>query len=232
MAITLYEDKLSELTKAEMDTNFKDLRDSVDVIFPKENTNGIRIDNSNPDFGWHDLIGDLHVYGEVGDASRTMYRGGIKSLQFDLSDSAYVDFHIPHDYLMGSAIYIHVHWSHNSPLVTGGSTTWAFEMMYAKGHNQSAFEVPVIASVIQPTSNTQYQHMIAETIASVPSGSGVALDTSSIEPDGIIQCRVYLDSNDITVSSGLVPMPFAHFVDIHYQSTGIATKNKSPDFWV
>lgn len=231
MAITIRDIKGSPLTHAELDQNFIDLRDGVNLMVPKTQGKGLKVDSEGtPSFGWHDLLGTVQVYGDAGDAVRATYRGGIKALQFAESKSAFVDFHMPHDYVMGSDIYIHVHWSTISTTVTGGSTTWAFEMMYAKGHDQGAFAAPVTASAVQSASTTQYQHMIAEVKASVVGGSGVALDTDDLEPDGVIQCRVYLDSNDIT-DSVTVPDPFIHYVDIHYQSTGIPTKQRAPDFW-
>jgi hypothetical protein len=73
--------------------------------------------------------------------------------------------------------------------------------------------------------------MIAGTTLSVSGGASDELDTDILEPDGLILCRFYLDSNDITVSGGGVPDPFIHFVDIHYQSTGLPTKQRAPDFW-
>lgn len=231
MAIVTRAGKGTPLTHTELDQNFIDLRDGVDLMVPKDSLKGIKVDSEGtPDWGWHDLLGTVQVYGDAGDASRATYRGGIKALQFAESEQAYVDFHMPHDYVPGSQLFIHIHWSHVSTLVTGGSTTWGFELMYSKGHNQAAFAAPITASVNQDASTTQYQHMIAEVACSVTGGSGVALDTDDLEVDGIIQCRVYLDSNDIT-SSGAVPDPFVHFVDIHYQSTGVPTKNKAPDFW-
>lgn len=231
MAIITRESKGAALTHSEMDNNIVELRDIPNgKVYPKESGTGIKIDTASPDYGWHDLIGNLHVYNEVGDATRTVYRGGIKALQFVENESAYIDFHIPHDYAVGTPIYIHAHWSHNSTLVTGGSCTFGFELMYAKGHDQDVFNTPVNVSVVQNASTQQYRHMVAETMASDNGGSAVSLDTNLLEVDGIFQCRVYLDSNDIT-SSGAVPNPFIHSVDIHYQSTGLATKNKAPNFY-
>lgn len=233
MAIVTRSGKGSQLTHAELDNNFVELRDGTNLAVPKtKNATGIKIGPvTNQTYGWHDLTGQLQVYGDVGDASRLVYRGGIKALEFNEGESAYVDFHMPHDYLPGSDIFIHVHWSHTSTLVTGGSATWGFEVMYAKGHNQAAFHAPVLISVVQNASTTQYQHMIAETVGSTAGGSLVLLDTNDLEVDGVMQCRLYLDSNDLTVSSGPQPNLFAHFVDIHYQSTNVATKNRAPDFW-
>jgi hypothetical protein len=232
MAITLRNVKGSELTHAEMDTNFTDLRDGVNLMVPKTMGKGLKIGpNGSETFGWHDLTGTLSTYGLPGEASRQLYRGGIHAIQCAEGEHAHVDFHMPHDYVMGTDVYIHVHWSHTGTLVTGGSLTWGFELMYAKGHDQAAFPEPITVSVVQNASTTQYQHMIAEGLASTPGGSPVLLDTSLLEVDGLIQCRVYLDSNDMTVSGGLVPDPFIHMVDIHYQSTGTPTKNRAPNFW-
>jgi hypothetical protein len=78
---------------------------------------------------------------------------------------------------------------------------------------------------------TQYMHMVCEAPASIPGGSANLLDTDDIEVDGMVFGRVYLVANNITVSGGAVPDVFLHQVDIHYQSTNVATKQRSPDFW-
>lgn len=234
MTITIRSEKGSELTHAEMDENFTDLRDRPNgMTFPSDKTLGIKIDLVTPEFGWHDIVGHLFVEHAVGiPADFAIYRGGIRAFQFPIEGTeVFVDFHIPHDYVHGTPIYIHVHWSHNSTLVTSGSVTWAFEIMYSKGHNQAPFGVPVIISVIDAVNTTQYQHQIAENVASTSGGSAVLLDTNELEVDGVIQCRLYLDSNDIVTSDASAVHPYAHFVDIHYQSTGLPTKNRAPDFW-
>lgn len=229
MAIVTRSVKGSALTHSELDNNFVELRDGTNSLVPKTKGKGIKMGPFGSDtFGWHDLLGNVQVYGQAGEATRTAYRGGIKALQFSEGDSAYIDFHLPHDYVPGTDIFIHVHWSHASSLITSGSVTWGFELMYAKGHDQASFPAPVIVTVAQNASTVQYRHMVAEGLASTPGGSGVLLNTSDLEVDGLIQCRVYLDSNDMV---GETVEPFMHTVDIHYQSTNVATKNRAPDFW-
>lgn len=234
MAITLRSIKGAPLTQAEMDTNFDELDKKPNgQVYPKTSGIGIQIDNAAPDWGWHDLRG--HVWTDDQDANRAMaatYRGNLKQLQFvPTTTDALCDFHLPHDYAMGTDIFIHVHWSHNATTVTGGTVTWGFELMYAKGHDQAAFGAPILVTVAQSASTTQYQHMIAETALSVAGGSANQFDTGILEVDGLVLGRIYLDSNDITVSGGGVPDPFMHFVDIHYKSSGLPTKQKTPDFW-
>lgn len=233
MAIVTRAGKGSQLTHAELDNNFTELEQIPEgKVFPKTVNKGIKVDTAAPDFGWHDLVGNLYTAGLGGSAaSYAIYRGGIQALQFDEGDEAKIDLHMPHDYAMGTPIYIHVHWSHASTVVTGGSCTWAFEVMYAKGHDQGVFEAPITASVVANASTTQYRHLVSETVLSDNGGSATTLDTNMLEPDGIIQIRAYLDSNDMTTSDLSVVAPFIHFVDIHYQSNGIPTKNKAPGFW-
>jgi hypothetical protein len=232
MTITTRADKGTALTHAELDENFTDLRDGANALMPNTKGKGIKLDPTAPAFGWHDIVGALHV--DEGSPNRAMfntYHSGIKARQFiEATSEAYIDFHMPHDYVPGTPIFIHAHWSHDSTTCTGGSCTWGFELMYAKGHNQAAFNEPLIVTVAQAVGIPQHQHMIAEALASTPGGSAVLLDEDELETDGIIQCRVFLDSNDMTDSVS-VQDPFVHFVDIHYQSTGLATKNKAPDFW-
>ena len=233
MTITTRAGKGSALTHNEMDTNFTDLRDGVGGrIWQKTQNAGDLIDPSSPDFGWIDIHAPLYFNSSGTPAVFSSYRGGISQWQFTetTADEAFCEFHIPHDYAMGTDIFFHVHWSHASTTVTGGSVTWAFEMSYSKGHDQAIFAAPKTVTIQQNASTTQYQHMIAEAAGTVSGGSGTQFDSAIMEPDGVFICRFYLDSNDIT-DSVTQPNPFVHFVDLHMQSTGIATKNKSPDFW-
>lgn len=234
MSIILRSEKGSALTHTEMDNNIVELRDGLNLMLPKDKTSGIKTDSlGTPSFAWHDLLGELSI-DPVFSPSNAVYQqfiGGIKAFQFTEGSDAYVRFHIPHDYLMGSDLFIHVHWMHNSTFVTGGSVTWVMESTYAKGHNLGAFTETKLISVVQAASPIQFQHLVAETSLSITGGSSVQLDSSLIEPDGIVLCRLYLDSNDITVSEGVKPDPFALFTDIHYQSTNIGTKQRIPDFW-
>jgi hypothetical protein len=235
MTITTRAGKGSELTHAELDTNFTDLRDGVGMTVPKAKTAGIGLGNfGDRTYAWHDLLGHLFVpdYSLGTAPSLQTYIGGIKEHLFAVNDEAQVRFHLPHDYYMGSHLHIHAHWSHNSSLVTGGSVTWGFELTYAKGHQQGAFSTPVVVTEQQNASTTQRFHMVCEAPISLDGGSANMLDTTLIEVDGMIFGRVYLVANNITVSSGPVPDVFLHEVDIHYQTTNVGTKRRSPDFWV
>lgn len=206
------------------DTNF--------IIFDKASGNGIKVDTTTPTFGWADLQGVVTNSKGATKATEATYRGGITEFQFSDGADAEIEYHIPHDYVKGTDIHLHVHWSHIGTLVTGGTLTFTIESSYAKGHNQAAFSAPVTGIFTGTASTTQYQHIVSETQYSASSPSGLQIDTDDLEPDGIILMRFEMTTNNITVSGGAVPDPFIHHIDVHYQTTGlIGTKDKAPDFY-
>lgn len=233
MAIITRAGKGAPLTETEMDTNLTDLRDGIGARTPNaQNTTGIKVGvEGNAAYGWADIHGTpLFNSADPQSPMLTAYRGGVTQPQFAENNQLMINFHLPHDYAMGTDLFMHVHWSHISATLTGGAVTWAFEVLYAKGFDQAPFTAPVIASLVGAANTTPYQHMVTETAISVAGGSATQLDTDQIEVDGVLFCRLYLDSNDLTDSVS-PPNPFVHFVDIHYQSTSVPTKNKAPDFW-
>lgn len=202
------------------------------VVLPKTSGKGLKVDTATPTFGWRDITGKIRRRG-TGAANPTdaVYIGGsVKAWQFAVNDEVWLDFHIPHDHVPGTDIHLHFHWSHNSADVTGGNVTWGAHITYAKGHDQAAFIAEVNPTVTPDASTIQYRHLVSEVQISASTPSGTQIDTDNIEPDGLVLVHAYLSANNMTASNG-VPDPFLHEVDIHYQSTNIATKDKAPDFY-
>lgn len=202
------------------------------IVLPKTSGTGIKIDTASPTMGWRDITQDISVRGIGGtDPAFNVYINGIRQQQFSVNDECFLEIHIPHDWDPTTDLHIHAHWSHNATTVTGGSVTWAFECTTAKGFNQAAFAATVTPTAQQNASTTRYQHMIAETQLTAASPSASQIARSAIEVDGVVLCRAYLSANAMTVSGGGVPEPFLHFVDLHYQTTNIGTKNKAYPFY-
>jgi len=203
------------------------------VVIPKASGNGIKVDLAAPTFGWRDMIGPVGQ-SNTGSTKPTqaVYMTNIKQFQYEVGNEAYVSFHMPHDYVEGTDIFFHYHWSHNVTTVTGGSVTFGYNVTYSKGHNQAAFAAAKTGTVVGNASTTRYQHIITELQLSAASPSAAQLTTTNLEVDGLIIMTAKVTANNITVSDGGVPDPFIHFVDIHYQSSGIATKQKAPPFFV
>ena len=207
------------------------------LTLPKTAGKGIRVDKVSPTFGWHDLLGSITVRTiGVNDPTFAVYRGSIRQFQFSnaVMNEVFTEFHIPHDYLPGSDIFIHAHWSQivvdsGGPAGVPGDIKWSFDVSFAKGHNQAAFIAPVTPTVVQTASGTQYQHMIAEVQLSAAAPSASQLDSDNLEVDGIILVRGWRNPAD--AADTLNQQPFLHFIDIHYQTTNIGTKQKAPDFY-
>lgn len=204
--------------------------------FSKDTGKGIRVDTTTPTFGWHDIIGLLlpDQQGANAPTLAAFIGGNVRRFAFSATDKADCEFHIPHDYAAGTDLYIHAHWSHNGTAISG-NLVLSFSSTYAKGHNQAAFgaekTVTLTYATVDIATTPRYQHRIDEVQLSTSGGSATLLDTDLLEPDGVI--GVNLTATTIpTITGGAPNEPFIFFVDVHYQSTGIPTKQRAPDFYV
>lgn len=224
-------DSTSDLTKV-----------SGNLVMPKTSGYGIQVDTSSPSFGWRDLLGQIQTRGVgASDPDWVAYRGNVYQYQFKNAHlhEAWLNFHIPHDYVPGSDLYVHVHWSEITVDTGGtagvpGNAKWYFDISYADGHGTAGgsadpFIAPITVSVVQQGSTTQYGHMIAEVQFTNNGGTGGLIDSNTIQVDGLVLVRIYRDPAD--VADTLNQDPFVHMVNLHYQSNNMATKNKAPNFY-
>ncbi len=240
MTITTRASKGAALTHNEMDTNFTDLRDGVGgLMIPKTSGLGIKVDSlGTPTFGWRDIIGNITPkQSGAGSPTLAAWRGGlVRAYYYSASDDGDDVYHIPHDYVPGSDLYLHVHWGHNGTAISG-SLVINFYFTYAKGHNQAsdgsfAAEKNLTLTVSTPDIATipQYRHRVDEIQLSAASPTANQLDSDIIEVDGLI--LLHYDVTTIpTITGGSTNEPAIFTVDVHYQSTNLGTKAKAPDFW-
>lgn len=209
---------------------------SENIVLPKTAGKGIEVDPAAPTFPWRDMIGLLvpDLAGANSPILTAFIGGSVRGYAYTLSDKMDLRFHIPHDYLTGSDLFIHMHWSHNGTAING-DMVGTFASTYAKGHNQAIFTaektVTITYSTVDIATTPQYIHRIDEVQLSSIGGSATLLDTSLIEPDGLIEMNFTLTTLP-TVTGGSTARLFIPFIDIHYQSTGVGTKQKAPDFYV
>jgi len=183
------------------------------------------LENYNAVF-WDDLIAPMNAAKVTGASqpSWSVFRDNIYAYAFSPSsmNEAWVTFHVLHDYLRGSSIFPHVHWSPGTSTDTG-TVRWGFEYQVAKGHTQEAFPASTTVYVEQASDGTQYMHNVAE-VAELS-----AIDGTDIEPDTIINVRVFRDgahANDTFTGDA-----FVFQIDMHYQRDRNGTPNKAPDFY-
>ena len=186
-------------------------------------------------YGWRDLIGDVTPRG-TGGAAATLgtFRGNVRAWYYQAADQGDCFFHMPHDYAPGTDLFIHVHWSHNATNISG-SLIVNFYATYAKGHQQASFPAQVnpalTVSSLNITNTPQYFHRVDEIQLSTPGGSSTQLDTNALEVDGMVMVN-FTTSTIPTLTGGTPNNPYIIAVDLHYQSTGLPTKNKAPSFYV
>lgn len=201
------------------------------LILPKTSGYGIKVDTTTPTYPWADIIGDISPKTTgAGTPVRTNYNGNIAGFAFVANDIVDLVFHMPHDYVPGSDIFLHVHWSHNGTAITG-NVVFTHYSTYAKGHNQANFPAEVTGTITYNTTNIattpQYRHRVDELQLSTAGGSASMLNTTDLEVDGLVLITLKLTTLP-TITGGNL---FIHTADLHYQSTGIGTKAKAPDFW-
>lgn len=205
---------------------------SGSLSLPKESGFGLQIDGS---FGWKDLIGDITPRDGTPQApALKVLTGSIREWAYSANDQCDCRFHIPHDYAPGTDLYIHLHWSHNGTNIAG-SLNVLFNVTYAKGHQQAVFSNTIsntlIVSGLNITNTPKLMHRVDETALSVVSGNATLLDTNLIEVDGLILINYTVTSIPSISGSDVSNTPYILGLDIHYQSTGITTKNKTPNFY-
>lgn len=173
--------------------------------------------------GWRDEIGQI-VVPVTGAGKPTWSQMGTSPFygwKFAVNDAVQGIYHIQHDYLPDSDIYLHSHW------VTNGTNTaevkWEFTWTFAKGYNQEAFDIAgggATVSVAQAGPGVAWQHMIAEIATPI---------SDQFEVDGLLLVTVKRITNGGTDNTDDVYMLMA---DCHYQTWIFNTPNRNgPDFY-
>lgn len=201
------------------------------LSFPKTSGIGIKVENQ---YGWRDLIGDITPRATGTNApTLRQFIGSVREYAYIANDQGDTRFHLPHDYAPGTNLFIHAHWGHNGTAING-TFKIRFKITYAKGHNQTVFSTPIeldlTVSNLNLTNAPQYIHRVDEIQISSTDGIGGLLNTNNIEVDGLLLINYEVLSVP-TITGGTSGSPFIFTVDLHYQSTGMTTLNKSPNFY-
>lgn len=208
------------------------------IIQPKESGEGIKVDPSSPVYGWKDLVGQIIPRsGGAPAPAFVAYRGtNLLSYAFQAGDKIdQMVFHMPHDYVPGSDMFIHLHWGQHGTAISGNFVvTW--NASYCKGYNQAAqtfnSELTITQTIPTPNVTTypRWGHFIEEFQLTNAGGDATHLDRGLLEIDGLI--LVALTTTTIpTITGGTTNLPFIFTADLHYQSTQLATKGRNYPFY-
>lgn len=205
--------------------------DATGITLPKTSGAAIKVDNA---YAWRDLIGDITPKTSgAGSPTLGTLNGDIRAWTYAVGEDGDCIFHLPHDYVPGTDLFFHAHWTHNGTAISG-SFEITVSATYAKGHQQASFPAQKVTTILDGGLTIgncpRYHHRIPEVQFTIAGGDTNKIDTALLEVDGII--LVHFDVAVIpTITGGTPNRPFLLTFDIHYQSTGIGTKNKSPGFY-
>lgn len=205
------------------------------IVLPKDNAGGIKVDPASPTYSWRDIEGIVRPDPAGADSPTlsAIIGGSCRAYAYAAGDRQDCCFHIPHNWAVGTDLYIHAHWCHNGTAISGNNVmTLAYT--YSKGHNQANFATEKSQTITVSTPDIatipRYRHRVDEIQLSNNGGTGNFLDTAAIEVDGIIVVS-FTQTTIPTITGGSPNEPFVLTVDLHYQSTEIGTKNRTPNFY-
>lgn len=206
----------------------------LDPVLIGTTGHGIKVDATTPTFPWRDLTGQITYTGSGSDPVLAPFRGGnILRNFFGTQAIVNLEYHVPHDYLPGSDLYLHIHWGHNGTAISGNMVIQA-SITFAKGFNQQIFPAETVFNWTIPTTNLtvapRWGHIVSEIQITAQAPTASQLQSSTIEVDGEMLIQLKMTTLPI-INGGTQNRPYIGHVDLHYQSTGIGTKNKSPGFY-
>lgn len=202
-----------------------------DLVMPKAASKGIKVDPESPSFGWRDIIGSVQPKATgVGAPARAVYDGGaVAAYAFVLNDLCDFGYHIPHDWVPGSDLLWHTHWSHTGTSITGDLV---LELSYMIAKRGGLFGAEKTLTITYPTVNLattpRRLKRVDETPMTAAAATSILSATSEIEVDGFIEGTLKIASMPTIGGGGKL---FIHTSDIHYQSTNIGTKQNAAPFY-
>lgn len=205
------------------------------VHVPAAQNLGIRTFSGQPsdadDSVWIDLEGQNHVKTTgVGTPIFATWIDDIEQYQWMVGDRHTENYHWKHDCVV-AACYIHPHFSFVNTLITGGTVTFRYKFTWAKGHSRGVFHAQKQLDHVITVDLPSKTHMINDLRLSAATADATHIGEDEFEPDAKLIVRIELLANNVTVSSGGVPNPFVHGIDLHVQSRGWGTLNRVPNFY-
>lgn len=175
---------------------------------------------------WKDLIGTFDVRSGGGATPYTIYQYDTAGNFWEYATTdgvnkisqAFLSYHVPHDWLPGTDMFIHLH------LSTTATTTNTCAFVVRAGVAQSGSSIPELTTIGTITktfagANDIRRHYVVE----IPlTGIGL-IDLNDMDIDSIIFVQLYYQRGANGDNMGNTEKTFLHFMDIHYQGDGTLT---------
>lgn len=167
---------------------------------------------------WRDLVSNLSNAKTSG-GNIPVWNETVFAYEFGngQSDELWLVFHVDHDIVPGSLMYVHVHWSPSN--TNTGVVRWELDYHAAKGHSQEAFPGTTNLVLEQAGSGVNLMHQIIEDTVGI----------GPFEPDTLILVRLRrMGSHANDTYNAKV---YGYSVDLHYQADRQGTPNRVPNFY-
>lgn len=188
------------------------------INFTASNAPDFSIGNTN---GWIDINVPITTMGSgSNDPTITSIVGltGMQVYTFPGSGGASMHqcwgiIHIPHDYAVGTGIYLHAHVLTDTAVISG---SYKINFDYTYASSDGIFSAVQTVSVVD-TFSAPLQHKITEIASPILTGN--------LEVDGVVMIRMWRDYADVqdTFTGDLHLM----FIDAHCQVSKFSTKNRN-----
>ncbi len=196
--------------------------------------------NSNNLTVWKDLYGLVSIRGAQGNPPTLQpVDSNSRFYEYATSNNAltdfYFEFHIQHDYKIGSDVYFHVHHltntNANANLVVEFITDVSLAQLSYAGStnplNSKFFQELGGSTTLAQIAHTydadpQYRHVVSEIQLSSNGGSANTLDSNKINVDSIILVRLRRNAG-VGADTATNNYVFVLQADLHYQSARIGT---------
>lgn len=172
--------------------------------------------------GWKDLTAKFSVAAPGGAAPTVTDIGnGHRLRSFGVNDSMFIEYHVLHDYKLGTLAYPHIHFLSNTSILAGQTVVWQFIYTIAKGHQQNGVlngtRSTIELTFTAPRNMDAGEHIVLE-------GTTIGEGFDMLEPD----CQILAEVKRVAGTFG--GSIFGIQADLHYESDHDTTIGKQPDF--
>lgn len=171
--------------------------------------------------GWNDLTSEF-VIGNTSPSNTPTWEdvgNGIYFANFAEGDIAFLNFHLKHDILIGSKLYIHVHFAPKGTMAAGETIIWSIGYVSAERSNgQSLFGTLTTVPITYTATGTEIagEHIVVE----------MSDAQAFVTPDVDALVSTKIERGNGTYANGV----YGITADIHYQVGRISTPNKASPF--
>ena len=136
--------------------------------------------------------------------------GTFKVYAFQTGDEGFFTIQIPHRYMYGTDMYIHLHWTPNDRGAAEAGKTVAWKVDYSLAMVGEAFPSSTTVDLTDTCDGIDNLHQ--RTVEILISGAGIT------DMSAMFVCRVYRDAGDTWAGVVAAQSPLLLEVDIHFQS--------------